>query len=232
MTMRQIPDVSHRTNLPEGVLRVQRLFRPGSGAETPAYRAAMSEAPGTRRSHGTVGPADAFHAARRCYLAGERLDMRAIAHKLGVSRATLYRWSGPREQLLGDVIWSVAVEKYREAGRAARGRGARRILDAFDRCLRAFARSPELRRFLEIDPEVALRVLTARDGPVQGRMVDAVARAIRREVERGDYRPPVDPHVLAHAVVRIGEAFLYNDSIVALEPNVDAARAILGLLLR
>jgi AcrR family transcriptional regulator len=192
----------------------------------------MAEPAGGRQRGVKVGPAAAFHAAKRRYLAGERLDMRALAKELGVSRATLYRWTGSREQLLGDVIWSVAMTRYREAGRAAHGRGASRMLDAFDRCLRAFAGAHELRRFLESDPEVALRVLTARNGPVQGRMVDAVASAIRREVARGTYRAPVEPDVLAYAIVRIGEAFLYNDSIVALEPNLDAALAIVRLLLR
>src|SRR5437667_138280 len=43
--------------------------------------------------------------------------------------------------------------------------------------------------------------------------------------------PRVDPDVLAYAIVRIGEAFLYNDAIIALEPNVEQACAVVRLLL-
>jgi len=37
------------------------------------------------------------------FLRGDRLDMRALAAELRVSRATLYRWCGHREQLLSHV---------------------------------------------------------------------------------------------------------------------------------
>src|SRR5690242_2266002 len=51
-------------------------------------------------------PVDALALARRRWLAGERLDMGALAKELGVSRATLYSWVGSRERLIGEVIWS------------------------------------------------------------------------------------------------------------------------------
>ena len=51
------------------------------------------------------------------------------------------------------------------------------------------------------------------------------------EAARGAYTPHVDPDVLAYAIVRIGEAFLYNDAIIALEPNVEQACAVVRLLL-
>ncbi|HEV7733930.1 MAG TPA: QsdR family transcriptional regulator [Candidatus Binatia bacterium] len=157
--------------------------------------------------------------------------MRALAGELGVSRATLYRWTGQREQLLGAVIWSAAEAIHQQSMRDARGRGAKRILAVFDRSMTAFAKAPELRRFLENDPHVALRVLTRRDGAVQSGLVRAVGDLIRAEVARGAYAAPVDPAVLAYAIVRVGEAFLYNDAIVALEPNLAEAKAIVRLLL-
>lgn len=165
-------------------------------------------------------------------MAGEHLDMRSLAKELGISRATLYRWAGHREELLGDVLWSFGGMIHQRSARAARGRGAARILDTFNRCTTAIARSPELRRFLETDATVALRVLTMRDGRVQGRMVAAYATLIRDEIRRGAYRPRLDPDVLAYAIVRIAEAFIYNDAIVTVEPNLDAAKSIVRLLLR
>src|SRR6185312_4019819 len=51
---------------------------------------------------------DAFLAARRRFVAGERVDMTALAAQLGVNRVTLYRWVGSREQLLVEIVWSLA----------------------------------------------------------------------------------------------------------------------------
>lgn len=176
-------------------------------------------------------PADARRIARRRVLAGQRIDMRALAGELGVSRATLYRWTGPREQLLGEVFGTLALETFEQCKHEARGTGATRVIDVFDRHLALVAKSPALRRFLETDAESALRVLTRRDGPVQTRLVHAHTELLREEAERGNYTPRVDPAALAYAIVRIGEAFLYNDAIIALEPNLEQAGAIVRLLL-
>ena len=51
---------------------------------------------------------EAFLFARRRFLARERVDMTAIAEALNVNRVTLYRWVGSRDQLLVEVIWSLA----------------------------------------------------------------------------------------------------------------------------
>jgi AcrR family transcriptional regulator len=176
-------------------------------------------------------PVDAHRIARRRVLKGQRIDMRALASELGVSRATLYRWTGPREQLLGEVLGRLALETFEQCKRDAPGTGASRVINVFDRHLAVVAKSPALRHFLETDAESALRVLTRRDGPVQARLVHAHAELLREEALRGHYTPRVDPAALAYAIVRIGEAFLYNDAIIALEPNLEQAGAIVRLLL-
>jgi AcrR family transcriptional regulator len=61
---------------------------------------------------------DAFRLARRSFLAGDRVDMQALARALNVDRATLYRWVGSREQLLSEILWSLidpTIEKLRKA---------------------------------------------------------------------------------------------------------------------
>ena len=71
-------------------------------------------------------PLDALELARRHWLAGERIDMGALARELGVSRATLYSWVGSKERLLGEVIWSFAEAGVRQAReRPPRGPGPR-----------------------------------------------------------------------------------------------------------
>ena len=47
-------------------------------------------------------PAGIFAAAVDTFVAGQRLDMRSLARRLGVARATLYRRAGNREQLLDE----------------------------------------------------------------------------------------------------------------------------------
>src|SRR5215467_3933227 len=55
-------------------------------------------------------PLDALRLARERWLAGERLDMGALAEELGISRATLYTWVGSKDRLLGEVLWSFAAD--------------------------------------------------------------------------------------------------------------------------
>jgi len=50
-------------------------------------------------------PAGIFAAAADTFVAGQRLDMRSLARRLGVARATLYRRAGNREQLLDELLW-------------------------------------------------------------------------------------------------------------------------------
>src|SRR5258705_2673809 len=50
-------------------------------------------------------PAGIFAAAADTFVAGQRLDMRSLARRLGVARATLYRRAGNRGQLLAEPPW-------------------------------------------------------------------------------------------------------------------------------
>jgi AcrR family transcriptional regulator len=176
-------------------------------------------------------PADAFRAARGCFLRGERLDMGALAAGLGISRATLYRWTGGRAQLLSDILWSLAEQLFADAVRDASGKGAARILAVARKYLEDIVGAEALRRFLQNDTEYALRILTTRAGGVQHRSAAAAAGLIREEAQAGHFSPRVDPDRLAYAIVRVSEAFIYNDAIFAIEPDVDSAVEIIALML-
>src|SRR4051794_32879684 len=108
-------------------------------------------------------PLDALDLARRHWLAGERIDMGALAKELGVSRATLYSWVGSKERLLGEVIWSFAEAGVAQSRERATGTGAAYIVDVMDRFTRLNATFDPLRRFIASDPELALRLLTSKD---------------------------------------------------------------------
>src|SRR5215207_5513198 len=176
-------------------------------------------------------PIDALRLARRRWLAGERLDMGALARELGISRATLYSWVGSRERLIGEVIWSFAEEGMRQAREAARGQGADYIVDVFARFARTNASFEPLRRFIAQDPGLALRVLTSKEGPVQGRMTAIARELLAAQVEAGTLEPALDVDTLAYVMVRVAESFLYSDVIAGSEPDVDKAVEVVRVLL-
>lgn len=189
------------------------------------------EAVGTTRRgrRAAASREDVLARALRAYLHGERIDLQAIAAELGLGRTTIYRWFGSREGLIGEVVVRAAEPLFEEARAGARGRGGAALLDTFDRINRGLAAAPALRSFLELERD-ALRILTSSGGPVQPRMVAMVQRVVEEEMQRG-FRPAVDPATLAYAIVRLAEAFLYNDATAAVRGDVDRLREIEAALL-
>jgi AcrR family transcriptional regulator len=176
-------------------------------------------------------PLDALRAAREAWMDGRPLDMGALAAQLGTSRATLYRWVGSKERLLGEVIWSAASEAWADARAKAPGHGPDHVADVTERYMRGAVDFPPLRRFIARDPEYALRVLTSKHSPMQRRSVEATRALLAEEAEAGALEPPLDLDTLAYVIVRIAESFLYSDVITGSEPDVGrAAQAIRALL--
>ena len=170
-------------------------------------------------------------AAMYRYLRGQRIDVQAIAAELELGRATIYRWFGSREDLIGEVLVR-AAEPLLDAARAeARGRGGRALLDTFDRFNRGLAEAPALRQFVEQERDAALRVIYAGDGKVQPRIVERIVALIEEEVEAGNYDPPLDPPTLGYAIVKLAEAFLFSDTVAGMRGEVDRLRAAEAALL-
>jgi AcrR family transcriptional regulator len=201
-----------------------------------AFRAAReANAEHTRTS---ATPAAAFLAARRMYLKGQRVDMLAIATELGVSRATLYRWTGRRERLLADVLWSLSDEVFEQAKADHHEHtGVERLLAIFRQHVGVLVEAQPLHTFLRQETRAALRILTSREGGVQSRTVEKLAELYREEQESGAFRPRTGVDALAYAVVRVTEGFIYSDAIVGgaevitVEPEVERAAQIVALLL-
>ncbi|MFE6920926.1 QsdR family transcriptional regulator [Nocardia sp. NPDC057663] len=166
----------------------------------------------------------AFKAARSGFLAGRRLEMKELADELGVNRATLFRWVGGRDELLAEVIWSVAEPTLRRAAAVAPGHGARRIATVLGDFAQAVNTSDAFRQFLRREPERALRLLTTRAGSVQRRFVAVIAELLTEEISAGALDPPLPVPELALLLARITETFIYADVISGEEP--DAAKVI------
>jgi AcrR family transcriptional regulator len=164
---------------------------------------------------------DVLGAAMHRYLRGERIDVQAIAAQLGLGRATIYRWFGSRDDLIGEVVVLAGEPLIAQARASVPGHGGQALLETFDLINRGLAGSPALRGYVEQERDGALRVLTSNGGRVQPRMVELIADLIAEEVRAGHYAAPVDPTTLGYAVVRLAEAFLYSDAIAGIRGDVD-----------
>jgi AcrR family transcriptional regulator len=169
--------------------------------------------------------------ARREFVEGRRVEVQAIAAELGIARATVYRWFGSRDGLIGEMIALDAESYFRRVRARVRGRGSRALLETFDEINRGLARSAALRSFLEQERESALRTLTSSGGIVEPRAVAVITELIEAEVSSGAYDPPVEAPTLAYAIVGLANAFLYNDAIAGIRGDVDRLRDVEAALL-
>jgi AcrR family transcriptional regulator len=165
------------------------------------------------------------------YISGRRVDLTVVARRLGVGRATIYRWFGSREALIGEVV-AIELERLMAAKRGlVTRRGAIGLIEVLDLTNRSLAKSTALRRLLEQEPSVAMRLLTASDGVVQPRAVAYVEDLIRSEASAGMFNPPAEPGALAYAIVRLAEAFLYNDVAIGIRGDHRRLRDVQAALL-
>ncbi len=178
-------------------------------------------------------PPEIFAAAARAFAAGERLDMQQLAGSLGISRATLYRRAGNREQLFAAVIWANSRSTLIEAVRRTSAlRGVARAVAVAAHVLTVSDRNVPLRRFLATDPEAALRVLTGAHGGVQEQFIDAFERLLELEAARGHLTLRLDLASVSYAIIRIAEGFLYADVIADRGRDIDRAVTLIDGLLR
>lgn len=174
---------------------------------------------------------DVLDAAMHRYLRGQRIDVQAIAAELGLGRATVYRWFGSRAGLIGHVLIRAADPLLVQARAEAPGRGGPALLETFDRFNRSLAQAPALRRFVEDERDAALRIITSSGGIVQPHLVARIAGLIEDEAEAGHYEPPVEPETLGYAIVRLAEAFLFNDVAAGIRGDVERLRVVEAALL-
>jgi AcrR family transcriptional regulator len=193
----------------------------------PTYLERALEAP----APSAVTPLDALRLARERWLADGRLDMGSLAAELGVSRATLYRWVGSRERLLGEVLWSLAEVAIRDARAAASGSGPDFLTDSIERYMRAASEFVPVKRFVEQDPEYALRVLASKHSPMQRRSIAAMREQLAEQVQLGRLVPALELDDLAYVIVRIVESYLYSDVIAGTEPDIGRAVEVIDALL-
>jgi AcrR family transcriptional regulator len=177
-------------------------------------------------------PGPIFAAAVDTFVAGQRLDMRSLARRVGVARATLYRRAGNREQLLDQVLWWRARLLLADQVRAsAHLGGTDRLTAVIGGVLRGIGADRPVRMFLESDPETALRVMTGTRSTVHQGMAAVLENLIDLERGRGAFDASLDTPTLAFAIIRVADGFLYSDVIADRAPGIDRATTVIEALL-
>ncbi len=186
-----------------------------------------------------ASPTEIVQTAARLVHRGARLDMSALAAELGISRTTLFRRVGNREDLLGEALWLLSDRTLRAAARRWREDNGDAVRDADGglRCLWIMARyraaiagHDGVRMLLDEEPVVAIRVLTDPAGRVQPRVIAAYVDLLNSDIDAGGFVPAVDVETLAYAVVRLGETFLYSDVLASRAPDLAALGTRVGRL--
>src|SRR6516225_8021097 len=108
----------------------------------------------------TASRADVLRLVGEQYRAGERVDLTVVASRLGLGRATIYRWFGSREAVLGEGIARELELRIDRKRKAIRRRGAEGLLEVFGEVNRSLTRAPALRRLLAQERRAAMRMLT------------------------------------------------------------------------
>jgi AcrR family transcriptional regulator len=178
-----------------------------------------------RSTAGTRG-APAVALAARWIHDGRRLDMQGLADELGVSRATLFRRAGGREELLAEALWVLTERTLQSAAarwEAERPEGELHTPGTGRNINAAVSQSKSLRRLLDDEPALTLRVLTDPRGRVQTGIVAFIEALLRRDIAEFGLVSVIEPDALAYALVRLGESFLYADVLAARTPDVATA---------
>ena len=158
--------------------------------------------------------------------------MSALAKELGINRVTLYRWVGSREQLLVEVIWSLAERTLEKLDAGTRKTGTERIVAVATGFVDAVIANRGMQFWLAEEGESAMRLLTMREAGYQVRLIAWHERLLREEAEAGRLEMPADLHDVAYVIVRLIESYVYLDLITGEPPEPRRAEPIMRMLLR
>jgi AcrR family transcriptional regulator len=174
---------------------------------------------------------DVFALARQRFMGGERVEMGAIAEELGLNRVTVYRWIGSREQLLVEVLWSLAEPTLNQERERVTEAGGERVVQVITNFIVAVVANPGMTRFVAEEGELAIRLMTRPESGFQTRLVEWVSDLLEEEVSAGRLELPGELHDCAYGVVRLIESYVSLDLITGEKPDHERAERILRLVL-
>ncbi len=196
---------------------------PDASTQEPAP-AQRTRAPVIRRPR----PADAIDLAQATFLAGERVEISAIAAQLDLSQGTIYRWFGSREHLIEQVLDAVSRDFIAATKAEAEGEGDERVLDFIRRFMEVTVTVEPVRAFVEREPQLALRVLLGEGGVVRRTLRETLAEII------AETRPPQAARALddeLDVLVEVGVALEWATFAIGDRPQIDHAIHIMRVIL-
>jgi AcrR family transcriptional regulator len=184
-------------------------------------------------------PLDALAAARHWFNQGRKLDIQALAAELGVSRVTLHRWVGTREQLLVEVLWVSSEraltrlhEQVEAEGLVQPGQVHSHTAEVLGRWVREVLAHPGHRQLASEESEMFVRLLTHDASVFQRRLIELVRELLVEDIAAGRVTIDLEPLELAYTVVRIVESFVHTPAITGCAPDPDGNARVLRALLR
>lgn len=203
--------------------------RVDSAAATPLQQQLRTVPSRTRAT-----PLDALKVAHRWFREGRRIDIRALAKELGISRVTLHRWVGTRDQLLVEVLWLNADRSLARVWETVRGEGPAHSLTAetLSRWAADVLVHPGFRRMQAAEGELLARLLTRDASEFQSRLIGLVTTMLTYDVGTGRVTIDLEPAELAYATVRIAESFVHTPAITGGDPDPERNARVLRALLR
>lgn len=190
----------------------------------------LSLALSQRKSDERATPLTAFRMARRWWLEGRRLNLSLLAEELGVGRATLMRWVGNKDLLMGEILWSLYKGIYDQAIEKANADYPEKGIDYLGQIYNdvnvALINAKPMHDFLAAEPQWGLQLLTSNVSGLQKRLIDEWQALFEEEIQAGRINPEMDADSLAYYIIRIGEGAIYCDLICGRTPDpVRAAQA-------
>ena len=186
----------------------------------------------TPRTWHTCQPMDLHSLARQWFIGAKRIELQKLAVELGISRATAYRWAGSAEQLVGQVLASLVDDTFKQIAQRTTSTGSERVLEVLELGMRYAHAFQPLQQFLAKDAQLGLKIVASQHSPVQERTIANLQQLLEEEVNAGHMSLPVAPDVMAYALTRIVESFLYANLITGAAPELENASSILKLMLR
>ncbi len=181
----------------------------------------------------------AVDAATRLYLAGEPVDMSALAAELGIGRSTLYRLVGNREDLLATVLAEATERTFRrtvadmaaEAGSDTEPPGGTEyILAVMDRFLNAVVDAKPLQAVSQREPLLIVRLMLL-PGLVEQTAGRLVGELLDAEVAAGRMELPLPTATFGLALIRMCDAHLYAPLLGGGAPEIGTALDLVAALL-
>ncbi len=194
----------------------------------------LSLALSQRKSDERATPLTAFRMARRWWLEGRRLNLSLLAEELGIGRATLMRWVGNKDLLMGEILWSLYKGIYDQAIEKARTDHPEKGIDFLHQIYSdvniALINAKPMHDFLASEPQWGLQLLTSNVSGLQKRLIDEWQALFEDEIQAGRINPEMDADSLAYYIIRIGEGAIYCDLICGRTPDPERAGQAFRLL--